>query len=163
MGFNIEEYEMYDNDSYSNGSGLFGGKLKEKLGIGSGSIKEKLGIGDGKVLGIVVNKSKNEEYKANKNIVSGNVDTTSVASNTKPLDVVEEAKVKADDKQKRDEIIAQSNALKEVTSLPLNTNIALTNTDSSEKSNTLLYASIGGAILILVVVGFVVFRGKTNN
>lgn len=32
-----------------------------------------------------------------------------------------------------------------------------------KKSNTVLYASVGGAILILVVVGFVVFRGKTNN
>lgn len=190
MGFNIEEYEMYDNDSYSNGSGLFGGKLKEKLGIGtgsgsgtgsgaglfggkikeklgigSGSIKEKLGIGDGKALGIVVNTSKNEEYKANKNIISGNVDTTSVASNTKPLNVVEEAKVKADDKQKRDEIIAQSNAIKKVTSLPLNTNIALTNTGATvgtpseiKKSKKGLYIGVG--VLVIGIVTIILIKRR---
>jgi hypothetical protein len=32
-----------------------------------------------------------------------------------------------------------------------------------KKSNTVLYASIGGAVLILAVVGFMVFRGKTTN
>lgn len=67
MGFNIEQYEVYDNDSYSNGSG----KFKAKLGIGSGKVKKALGIGDGKVFGKVVNKSKNAQFEANKYVTSG--------------------------------------------------------------------------------------------
>ena len=149
---------MYDNDSYSNGSGLFGGKLKEKLGIGSGSIKEKLGIGDGKILGIVVNPVKNAEYEANKNIISGNINKAYVASNTKPLDVVEEAKVKADDKQKTDEIIAQSNAIKEVAEVP---KIAPSSTTpEAKKSNTIMYIGIGVGVLVIGIVAIILIKRK---
>lgn len=81
------------NDNWSNGSGLFGGKIKEKLGIGTGAgtglfggkiketlgigtgassglfggtIKQTLGIGDGKVFGKVTNVTKNAQYEAEK-------------------------------------------------------------------------------------------------
>ena len=83
MGFNVEQYELYDNDNYSNGSG----KLKKflgigdgkVLGIGQGNVKKSLGIGDGKVLGIVINKDKNtqlgdeESSQDNKEIDNKNI------------------------------------------------------------------------------------------
>ena len=54
MGFIYEQYELNKNDNYSN-----------ILGIGSGKVKKALGIGDGKILGVVVNPTKNAEYEAN--------------------------------------------------------------------------------------------------
>ena len=66
MGYSIEQYGM--DDAYSNGSGLFGGKIKSALGIG-----------DGKVLGIVINKDKNtqsgdeESSQDNKEIDNKNI------------------------------------------------------------------------------------------
>jgi hypothetical protein len=59
MGYNIEQYELNDNNSYN-----------QFLGIGSGKVKKALGIGDGKIFGKVVNPTKNAEYEANKNTSS---------------------------------------------------------------------------------------------
>jgi hypothetical protein len=90
MGFNIQQYELNNNEEFSNGSGkikdmfknvgtklgigdgkvlgIGQGNVSSSLGIGSGNIKAALGIGDGKIFGKVVNPTKNAEYKASKNI-----------------------------------------------------------------------------------------------
>jgi hypothetical protein len=144
MGFNIQQYELNNNEEFSNGSGKwkeklqnFGEKLgigdgkvlgvgqgnvKTSLGIGSGNVKSKLGIGDGKIFGKIINPTKNAEYESNKYITSGQKEI--------------------DDKKAKLEAEKQ------------------TDTTTPEKSNTVLYASIGGAVLILGVVGYFVFRNK---
>jgi hypothetical protein len=86
MGFNVEEYEMYDNDTYSNALG-FGceliikkdkkreceaardariseGKLIGKIQNVTQNVKTTLKIGDGKILGKVISKDKNAQYNA---------------------------------------------------------------------------------------------------
>jgi hypothetical protein len=160
MGFNIQQYELNNNEEFSNGSGWlkekvqnFGEKLGigdgKVLGIGQGNVKASLGIGDGKVLGIgqgnvkkffgigdgkifgkVVNPTKNAEYNANKYVTSGQKE-------------IDDKKAKLEDEKQTD-----------------------TTTDTTKtgvtpkKSNTVLYASIGGAVLILGIVGYFVFRKK---
>ena len=162
MGFIYEQYELNNNEEFSNGSGKWKEKLQnfgEKLGIGDGkvlgigqgnvkasfgigdgkilgidkgSFKSKLGIGDGKIFGKIVNPAKNAEYEANKYVTSGQ---------------------KAIDDKKALATEAQTDTTK--------TDTTTTKTGATpKKSNTVLYASIGGAVLILGVVGYFVFRNK---
>jgi hypothetical protein len=157
MGFIYEQYEINNNEEFSNGSGWlkekvqnFGEKLGigdgkvlgigqgnvkaslgigdgKVLGIGQGNIKSSLGIGDGKIFGMVVNKAKNAEYNANKYVTSGQK-------------AIDDKKVLASEKQT------------DTTTDTTKTGV------TPKKSNAVLYASIGGAVLILGVVGYFVFR-----
>ena len=161
MGFNIEQYELNNNEEFSNGSGWLKEKVQnfgEKLGIGDGkvlgigqgnvkasfgigdgkilgidkgSFKSKLGIGDGKIFGKIVNPTKNAQYEANKYVTSGQ---------------------KAIDDRKALSTEGQTDTTK--------TDTTTTKGETPKKSNTVLYARIGGAVLILGVVGYFVFRKK---
>lgn len=131
MGFNIEQYEMYDNDSYSNGSG----KLKAKLGIGSGKLKSKLGIGDGKIFGKVVSKNKNTQFEANKYVTSGQ----QAIDAKKAIDEEKESNEQA----KSDEILATS---------------SLSSTPDTEKSKTGMYVGIGAGVLVIGVIAFFLIK-----
>jgi hypothetical protein len=153
MGFIYEQYELNNNEEFSNGSGKwkeklqnFGEKLgigdgkvlgigqgnvSSSLGIGSGNVKSKLGIGDGKIFGKIVNPTKNAQYEANKYVTSGQ---------------------KAIDDRKALSTEGQTDTTK--------TDTTTTKGETPKKSNTVLYASIGGAVLILGVIGYFVFRKK---
>lgn len=148
MGFNYEQYELNNNDSYN-----------EFLGIGSGKVKKALGIGDGKILGVVVNPTKNAEYEANKAIISGDIAEPYVAPTPKPLDVVEDAKAKADakkiaeDKAKQDAIIVQGEDQKN--------DVKVNPTD--DKNKTMLYAGIGAGVLILATIITIIIIKKNKD
>lgn len=160
MGFIYEQYELYDNNNYSNASGW----LKGKLGIGSGKVKQALGIGDGKVLGIVVNPTKNAQYEANKYIISGQaaIDEQKAIDEKKALDVVEEAKAKkeleeakkiAEEKAKQDAINAENK-----TKIDNSTKVSNNNVD--KKSNTLLYVGIGVGVLAIVTTAIIIIKRR---
>ena len=157
MGFNIQQYELNNNEEFSNGSGWLKEKVQNvgaKLGIGDGkvlgigqgnvkasfgigdgkilgidkgSFKSKLGIGDGKIFGKIVNPTKNAQFEANKYVTSGQ---------------------QAIDDRKALSTETQTDTTKGETPKG----------ETPKKSNTVLYASIGGAVLILGVVGYFVFR-----
>lgn len=152
MGFVYGEYK----DDWNNASGLFGGKIKEKLGIG-----------DGKVFGILVNPTKNAEYEANKYVTSGQaaIDTKKAEDERKALDVIEEARVKADIKRKQDEAkkIADEEAKKiaedESKKIDEKTKKDIVN---SKKNKTMLYVGIGAGVLVLgtIITIIIIKRNK---
>lgn len=178
MGFNIEQYGMYDNNSYSNAGGLFGGKIKSALGIGTGAgtglfggkIKSALKIGDGKVFGKVTNVTKNAQYEADQKakaraieLAKSQADADYQASmnqiqadaiaSKQALNVVEEAEAKAQAKAE-----ATKNAIEKGT-IDINVpsvRVSSGTTDATKTSNKILY--IGGGVLVVGIIAFLLIR-----
>jgi hypothetical protein len=169
MGFNIEQYEMYDNDSYSNGSGKW---------------KAKFGIGDGKVFGKVVNKSKNAQFEAKKvgNASTTNADTalskgavcvkgvpiytpalyllTSKDKRTQNRTI---CRMRKDAKMKDD--VAPAGAVNDNPATdaqaPANTNVAMSSgVPDATKSKTGMYVGIGIGVLAIAIVTIVLIKRK---
>lgn len=182
MGFNIEEYEMYDNNSYNNAGGLFGGKIKSKLGIGTGAgtglfggkVKSKLGIGDGKIFGQITNVTKNAQYEADKKAKARAIELAKAQADAdyqakmnqikadtiaskQALNVIEEAEAKA---QAKAEAEATKNAIEQGT-VDINrpsVRVLSGTTNTTKSSNKILY--IGGAILVVGIISFLLIRKK---
>ena len=165
------------NDNWSNGSGLFGGKIKEKLGIGTGAgtglfggkIKSALKIGDGKVFGKVTNVTKNLQYEADQRAKAqaialakaqadadyqdrmNQIQADAIASK-QALNVVEEAEAKAQAK-------AEAEATKNAIDINRPSARVLSGTpDVTKSSNKILY--IVGGVLAIGIIAFLLIRKK---
>jgi hypothetical protein len=151
MGFNLQQYNLVNSSwDYSNADGLdpYSYANADNWSNGSGRLKAALGIGDGKIFGVVINPTKNAEYEANKYIVSGQAAADQKAAS--------EAQKVAEEKA-----VAEQKSKQEAATIQDKSKIDSSKTETtSKKSNTLLYVGIGGAVLVLGIVGYFVFRKK---